>query len=94
MVPALSTALLVTGAVMTEDTVVTLVHRQSRMRCRVRFLPGADLRSGGCDVRVEYSFRRVGPFPDNFPELAAEVYDWTRRACSLDFDLPPGWCMR
>lgn len=79
---------------MPESTFVTLWHPRSGVRCLVKFIPGQARSDGGCDVRVDYSFRRSRGLGADLPELAAQIHAWTERAMRCDFDLPPGWRFR
>ena len=79
---------------MSDSTFVTLWHPRSGVRCLVKFIPGETLPDGGCNVRVEYSFRRARGLDRSTPQLVADVEAWSQRALRADFELPPGWRFR
>jgi len=80
---------------MPESTFVTLWHPRSGVRCLVKFVPGETEPGGGCNVRVDYSFRHKRGLPPDMGKLSSQIEEWTQRCLTLlDFDLPAGWRFR
>lgn len=79
---------------MFEPTFVTLWHPRSGVRCLVKFTPGEPQPDGGCNVRVDYSFRRALGLGRDLPQLSAAVEAWAQRLLRGEPELPAGWRLR